>query len=118
MTWRRVGFVLVVLGLVPWGLWKLYDSSRTWFFANDVPITLSNGSHYSTGVIKANMSTLYDIYINTDVPRGIGSDQPTEAEKEMACQVGVNDPEKAPCSNPPVWKFTWTLTTAIQKLVV
>jgi len=111
MTWRRLGFALIALGLVPWGLWTLYDSSRTWFFANNVPIVLSNGSHYSTGAIKPNMSGLYNIYISADVPKGIGNDHPTEASKDIACQVGVNDPKKDPCPNPPVWKFKWTLTS-------
>jgi hypothetical protein len=35
----------------------------------------------------------------------------TEPEKELACQVGVNDPEKEPCPNLPLWKFHWTLTS-------
>jgi hypothetical protein len=112
MTWaRKVGFFLIALGVVPWGLWKLSDSTRTWFFANDVPITLSKGSHYTTGVMKTNMSALYSIYINADSPKGIGDNQPTEAEKALACELGVNDPKKDPCPDPPVWKFHWTLTS-------
>jgi len=111
MKWvRRAGFFLIALGLVPWGLWTLFDSTRTWSLANDLPITLSKGSHYTTGVVKTNMSALYSIYIDADVPKGIDDFQPTEAEKELACQVGVNDPEKERCPNPPVWKFHWTLT--------
>ncbi len=111
MKWvRRGGFFLVALGLVPWGLWTLFDSTRTWSLAKDVPIALSKGSHYTTGMVKRNMSALYSIYIDADVPKGIDDFQPTEAEKELACQVGVNDPEKEPCPNPPVWKFHWTLT--------
>jgi hypothetical protein len=55
MKWvRRAGFFLIALGLVPWGLWTLFDSKRTWSLANDVPITLSQGSHYTTGVVKTN----------------------------------------------------------------
>ncbi len=112
MKWaRRAGFFLIALGLVPWGLWTLFDSTRTWFLASDVPLTLSKGSHYTTGMVKTNMSALYSIYIDADVPKGIDDFQPTEAEKELACQVGVNDPEKEPCPNPPVWKFHWTLTS-------
>jgi hypothetical protein len=108
---RRAGFFLIALGLVPWGLWKLFDSTRTWSLANDVPITLSKESHYTTGMVKTNMSALYSIYIDADVPKGIDDFQPTEAEKELACQVGVNDREKEPCPNLPVWKFHWTLTS-------
>jgi hypothetical protein len=78
---------------------------------NDVPITLSKGSHYTTGMVKTNMSVLYSIFIDADVPKGIDDFQPTETEKELACQVGVNDPEKEPCPNLPVWKFHWTLTS-------
>jgi len=100
MKWvRRVGFFLLALGLVPWGLWALFDSTRTWFLA-DVPITLSRGSHYTTSMVKTNMSALYSIYIDADVPKGIDDSQPTQAEKELACQVGANDPEKEPCPNP------------------
>jgi hypothetical protein len=109
MKWaRRAGFFLIAFGVVPWGLWTLFDSTRTWSLANDVSITLSKGSHYTTGLVKTNMSALYSIYIDADVPKGIDDFQPTE--KELACQVGVNDPEKEPCPNPPVWKFHWTLT--------
>jgi len=112
MKWaRRVGFFLIALGLVPWGLWTRFYSTRSWSFANDVPITLSKGSHYTTSMVKANMSALYSIYIDADVPKGIDDFQPTQAEKELACQVGVNDPEKEPCPNLPVWKFRWTLTS-------
>lgn len=111
MTWRRTGLILIALGLGPWGLWTLWDSSRTWFFAKDVPIVLSTGSHYSTGTIKTNMGTLYDVYVEADVPKGIGSDQPSETEQEMECQVGVNDPEKHPCPNPPIWRFKWVLSS-------
>ncbi len=112
MKWlRRVGFSLIAFGLVRWGLWKFSDSKDTWFFANDVPITLSNGSHYTTGAIKTNMSALYSIYIDADVPKGVGDDYPTDAEKKMACEIGVNNPKKDPCSDPPVWKFDWSLTS-------
>ena len=115
MKWvKRTGFFLIAFGLVPWGLWTLFDSTRTWSFADDVPITLSKGSHYTTGMVRTNMSALYSIYIDADVPKGIDDFQPTEAEKELACQIGVsgvNDPGKAPCPNLPVWKFHWTLTS-------
>lgn len=112
MKWvRSAGFFLIGLGLMPWGLWTLFDSTRTWSLANDVPITLSKGSHYTTGMVKTNTSALYSIYIDADVPKGIDDFQPTEAEKELACQVGVNDPEKEPCPNLPEWKFHWTLTS-------
>jgi hypothetical protein len=106
MTWvTKFGFVLVAVGLVPWGCWTVYDSTRTWFLAKDVPISLSNGSHYSTGVVKTNMSALYSIYVSADSPKGISDDQPTEAEKEFACQIGVNHPKREPCLTPPVWKL-------------
>jgi hypothetical protein len=62
MKWiRRAGFFVIALGLVPWGLWTLFDSTRTWFLASDVPLTLSKGSHYTTGMVKTNMSALYSI---------------------------------------------------------
>jgi hypothetical protein len=108
---RRAGFFFIAFGLVPWGLWTLFDSTRTWSLANDVPITLSKGSHYTTGMVKTNMSALYSIYIDAGVQKGIDDFQPTEAEKELACQVGLNDSEKEPCPKPPVWKFHWTLTS-------
>jgi len=107
----KFGFVLVALGLVTWGCWTLYDSTRTWFLAKDIPISLSNGSHYSTGVVKTNESALYSIYISADSPQGIGDDQPTEAEKELACQIGISDPKKEPCPTPPLWKFRWALSS-------
>lgn len=107
----KVGFVLVAVGLVPWGCWTVYDSTRTWFLAKDVPISLSKGNHYSTGVVTTNMSALYSIYISADSPKGIGDDQQAGAEKELACQVGVCDPKREPCLTPPLWKFHWALSS-------
>ena len=107
----KVGFVLVAVGLVPWGCWTVYDSTRTWFLAKDVPISLSKGNHYSTGVVTTNMSALYSIYISADSPRGIGDDQQTGAEKELACQIGVYDPKREPCPTPPLRKFHWALSS-------
>jgi hypothetical protein len=107
----KFGFVLVAVGLVPWGCWTVYDSTRTWFLAKDVPISLSKGNHYSTGVVTTNMSALYSIYISADSPKGIGDDQQAGAEKELACQVGVCDPKREPCLTPPLWKFHWALSS-------
>jgi hypothetical protein len=113
MKWvRRAGFFLIALGLVPWGSWTLFDFTRTWYLADGLPITLSKGSHYTTGMVKTNMSALYSIYILAHVPKGIDDYQPTEAEREVACQVGVsgvNNPDQGPCPDLPVWKFHWTL---------
>jgi hypothetical protein len=58
---KKSGILCYCLGLVPWGLWTLFDSTRTWFLASDVPLTLSKGSHYTTGMVKTNMSALYSI---------------------------------------------------------
>ena len=107
----KFGFVLVAVGLVPWGCWTVYDSTRTWFLARDVPISLSKGNHYSTGVVTTNMSALYSIYISADSPKGIGDDQQTGAEKELACQIGAYDPTREPCPTPPLWKFHWALSS-------
>jgi hypothetical protein len=45
MKWvRRAGFFFIALGLVPWGLWTLFDSTRTWSPAARIAIacTLSD----------------------------------------------------------------------------
>jgi hypothetical protein len=62
----------------------LWDKTRTWFFANDVPISLSSGSHYSTGVVKTNMAALYSIYVTSILEAD--ADPQLESEGELACQ--------------------------------
>jgi hypothetical protein len=109
LTWVSIlGLVLVLIAVTSWGCWPLWDKTRTWFLANDVPISLSSGSHYSTGVVKTNMDALYSIYvISTLEPLDAG--RQSQSQAELACQIGISDPTH--CQSPPEWKFRWTLTS-------
>lgn len=107
-----LGIALIVMAVVPWGWWTLRDSTRTWFFAKDVPISLSNGSHYSSGVVKTNMTALYSVYISANIQKGADAGPLIESDKSLACQIGINDPKVDPCPNPPEWKFQWTLSSS------
>jgi hypothetical protein len=109
MSWASlVGVALIFIAIVLWGGWTLWDRTRTWFFAKDVPISLSSGSHYSTGVVKANMDALYSIYATSVLKP---TDHQLESETELACQIGISDPKVGHCKNPPEWEFRWTLTS-------
>lgn len=110
MTWvTKLGLVLIAVALIPWACWTAWDSTRTWFLVKDLPISLSNGSHYSTGWVTTNMGGWYSIYITADYPEPNDNSPRSEPERKLACQIGFNDPRKEPCPAPPLWKFHWTL---------
>ncbi|MGB6686578.1 MAG: hypothetical protein WBE76_01910 [Terracidiphilus sp.] len=107
----KLGMLLMAIAFVSWGGWTIWDSTRTWFLVKDVPISLSNGNHYNSGVVKTNMDALYSIDISADYAKGIDANHQSEAARELACQIGLNDPKEAPCQAPPEWKFHWMLSS-------
>lgn len=112
MTWvAKLGLSLMVIALVPWVWWSAWDSTRTWFLLKDVPITLSKESHYGTGLITTNMDGLYSINISARYSGFIRANPQSAGTRDLACQIGVNDPQTEPCRTPPVWKFHWTLAS-------
>lgn len=112
LTWvGRIGLLLLVIGLIPWASWTAWDSTRTWFLLKDMPVALSNGSHYGTALVKTNMNALYSIYIDADYSGPIDANQQSEAARKLACQIGADDPEREPCQAPPAWKFRWKVSS-------
>lgn len=104
-----LGVALIFIAIVLWGGWTLWDRTRTWFFAKDVPISLSSGSHYRTGVVEVNMDALYSIYVTATLKPIDGGHQ-SESEGKLVCRVGISDPALGHCQDPPEWRFRWTLT--------
>ncbi len=107
----KFGLLLIAVALVPWGCWTAWDSTRTWFLMKDVPISLSNGNRYGTGLVKTNMDAMYSISISADYLGRIDVNHKPEAAWGLACEIGFNDPKATPCPSPPVWKLHWTLSS-------
>jgi len=76
----------------------------------DVPVSLSNGNYYGTGLVKTNMDAMYSIDISADYLGRIDVNHQPDAARGLACEIGFNDPREAPCPASPLWKFHWILS--------
>jgi hypothetical protein len=96
----RVGLVLIALGLVPLACWTVWFRTRTWGPV-DIPISLSQGSHFSTGEFAINLNGRYEIEIETTnkIPLDI-----------LHCLLGNGMRSKQACSVPSVVNVHWTLS--------
>lgn len=102
----KVGTLLIIIALLPWGCWKLWDGTRTWFFVRELPISLSEGSHYSTPVIRPNMDALYSVYISAHYASKEYANP--RSDTALECQIGIKRTEL--CPSEPVWRFRWELS--------
>jgi hypothetical protein len=110
---RWAGLVLLVGSLIPLTGWTVWDETRTWDLARDTPISLAEGSHFSTGVSRVNMSARYGIviYVSDAVV-----DQFDTLHDQLECQMGVYSWPQGPtsvlspkCKQPPLLRARWVL---------
>lgn len=92
---RWTGLVLLVGSLILLTGWTVWDDTRTWDLARDTPISLAEGSHFSTGVSRVNMSARYGIviYVSDAVV-----DQFDTLHDQLECQMGVYSWPQGPTS--------------------
>jgi hypothetical protein len=62
----RIGAVMIASSLILLGGWTFWSKTRTWCLVDEVPISLSQGSHYSTGELPVNLNARYGILIYMD----------------------------------------------------
>ncbi len=58
-----IGLALIAAGLLPLVCWTVWFHTRTWCPV-DMPVSLSQGSHFSTGEFAVNLNAQYAIDIN------------------------------------------------------
>ena len=61
----RVGFAFIGAGLLPLACWTVWSLTRTWRLV-DMPVSLSQGSHFSTGEFASNLEAEYAIAIDSE----------------------------------------------------
>ena len=98
----QVGLGLIVLGLVPLVCWAVWFRTRSWSPV-DIPVSLSQGSHFSTGEFAVNLDGRYEIEIeatNKVVPL-----------ETLECLLGNGLRSKQSCSVPSVLLVHWALSS-------
>jgi hypothetical protein len=94
---RRIGLALIAVGLVPLACWTVWSGTRTWRPV-DMPVSLSQGSHFSTGEFASNLDAEFAIYIDSE--NKIPSD-------ELGCLLGNGI--RSTCPSPSVVRVRWSL---------
>jgi hypothetical protein len=97
MRESRVGLALIAVGLVPLACWTVWSLTRTWRPV-DMPISLSQGSHFSTGEFASNLDAEFAIDIDSE--NKIPSD-------ELGCLLGNG--MRSTCPSPSVVRVRWSL---------
>ena len=95
MRASRVGLALIAVGLVPLACWTVWSLTRTWRPV-DMPISLSQGSHFSTGEFASNLDAEFEIDIDSE--NKIPSD-------DLRCLLG----SRSTCSSASVVRVRWSL---------
>ena len=95
MRARRVGVALIGVGLVPLACWTVWSLTRTWRPV-DMPVSLSQGSHFSTGEFASNLDAEFELDIDSE--NKIPSD-------DLRCLLG----SRSTCSSASVVRVRWSL---------
>jgi len=95
MRANRVGLALIAVGLVPLASWTVWSGTRTWRPV-DMPVSLSQGSHFSTGEFVGNLDAQYAIAIDSE------NKIPLD---DLECLLG----SRSTCPSPSVVKVRWSI---------
>jgi hypothetical protein len=99
LTWTvRIGMALMLLGIVTLACWSAWFRTRTWCPV-DIPISLAQGTHFTTGEFSLNLNGQYDIEI--DAKGKIPLDT-------LGCLLGNG--MKSTCPIPPVVRLNWAVS--------
>jgi hypothetical protein len=93
---------MVVGSVTLLGCRTLWYRTRTWCLVDDVPISLSQGSHYSTGELPVNLNARYGIEIYAD--------NKIDPEKLQCMLVGPSFPSHH-CDTPVLLRARWMLSS-------
>jgi hypothetical protein len=96
-----IGVAMVVASLTLLGCRTLWSKTRTWCLVDEVPISLSQGSHYSTGELPVNLNARYGIEIYTDNKF---------SPEKMRCLLGTPFPSQR-CDTTVMLRARWVLSS-------
>jgi hypothetical protein len=99
VCWIGVAMIAASLTLLASAI--LWSNTRTWSLVDKVPISLSQGSHYSTGELRVNLNARYEI--------DIYADNKIDPEK-LRCTLGTGSP-RHPCDSPSTLRVRWVLSS-------
>jgi hypothetical protein len=98
LTWTGwVGLILIAVSIVTLASWMVWFHTRTWCPV-DMPVSLSQGSHFSTGEFAINLNARYAIDIDSE--NTIPSD-------DLGCLLGNGI--RSTCPSPSVVRVRWSL---------
>ena len=100
----RNGLSLILLGIIPLLCWMAWFYTRTWVL-QDVPISLSEGTHFSTGEFTAKKNKPYSIQI-MDAPK-----DSNEESQMLPCPFGNRSPSEGECPIGPELNVHWVLSS-------
>jgi hypothetical protein len=100
----RNGLSLILLGMIPLSCWMAWFYTRTWVL-QDVPISLSEGTHFSTGEFAANMNRRYSIQIMDEV------NSSDEDPHMLPCPFGSRSKSEEKCQIGPELNMHWVLSS-------
>ncbi len=92
-----IGVALIVIGVVPLICWTVWFRTRTWCPV-DMPVSLAQGSHFSTGEFAVNMNVQYEIQVASENKIPLDT---------LECLLGTRNP--AGCSVPSALRLRWVL---------
>jgi hypothetical protein len=93
----RFGLTLIAVGVVTLACWTLWFCTRSWRPV-DIPVSLAQGSHFSTGEFSINLNAKYALEIDSE--NKISSDA-------LGCLLGNGI--RLDCSVPSVVRVRWVL---------
>lgn len=101
-----VGSALIAISLLSWGVWTVWNKSRTWRLVDDTPISVIQGHQVRTEEFAINLNARYDIRVLLDdrFPR---HDELHRLDESEACSLGVQDYPK--CAVAPILRMSWKL---------
>jgi hypothetical protein len=91
---------MIASSLILLGGWTLWSKTRTWCLVDEIPISLSQGSHYSTGELPVNLNARYGIliYMDNNIP----------SEKLQCTTLGTPEISQH-CKTPYALSIRWTV---------
>lgn len=100
---RLYGGILIVFPLLLWAAWSVWQATRTWCLVTNMPISLVQGSRFSTPVFSSNLKSQFAIEVSTDAKN---------LANKMAfsdrCSFGIQDFPR--CTTLPALRLHWVLS--------
>ncbi len=95
-----IGLALIAIAVVPLAGWTVWFHTRTWRPV-DMPVSLTQGSHFSTPEFRVNLNAQYEVAIDAENKIPL---------QTLECLLGSRFPPNI-CKTPPVLGMHWVLSS-------